>query len=247
MLYSVKQVAAHTGISVRTLHHYHQIGLLQPHTIHDNGYRFYDESNMETLYLILFYREIGYSLQTIAQLISGDEESVLAQFKKQKELLTLKKAQLDTMLFTLEKLIKGDQLMKQKPFVNNEFEKHRAAYAEEAKARYGQSDAYKESVQKTSTYSKEEWETAQKDSARIFTLFATAQHEGLSPNDDAVHHIVQQWQQHITTFYYNCTDEILAGLGEMYVADERFTQNIDQYGVGVAVFMSEAIASFVKK
>ena len=114
-------------------------------------------------------------------------------------------------------------------------------YKKEARARYGNTDAYREHEQKTKNYTKEKWAEANDGLMAIFGEFAACKDSGMSADSTKVQSLVAKLQAHITANYYTCTDEILAGLGKMYVADERFKKNIDKYGEGTAEFVAEVI------
>ena len=120
-------------------------------------------------------------------------------------------------------------------------------YETEARERWGNTDAYREHEQKTKNYTKEKWAEANDGMMAIFAEFAACKARGATADSTEVQALVAKLQAHITANYYTCTDEILAGLGEMYVADERFKKNIDKYGEGTSEFASEAIATFCQK
>ena len=117
----------------------------------------------------------------------------------------------------------------------------------EARERWGDTDAYREYEQKTKNYTKSKWAEANDGLMAIFAEFVACKDSGVSADSDEAQALVAQFQAHITANYYTCTDEILAGLGKMYVADERFKKNIDKYGERTAEFASEAIAVFCQE
>ena len=119
-------------------------------------------------------------------------------------------------------------------------------YKTEVCERWRSTDAYREHEQKTKNYTKEKWAEANDGFMAIFAEFATCKDSGASADSTEAQTLVVKLQTHITTNYYTCTDEILAGLGEMYVADERFKKNIDKYGDGTAEFAADAISQFIK-
>ena len=119
-------------------------------------------------------------------------------------------------------------------------------YESDARARWGNTDAYREHDQKTKNYTKEKWTEANEGLMTIFAEFATCKASGASADSAFAQTLVAKLQAHITENYYTCTDEILAGLGKMYVADERFKKNIDKYGEGTAEFAADAIAAYTK-
>ena len=120
-------------------------------------------------------------------------------------------------------------------------------YEIEARSRWGNTDAYREHEQKTKNYTKEKWAEANDGLMTIFAEFTVCKQSGISPNSVEAQALVAKLQAHITANYYTCTDEILAGLGKMYIADERFKKNIDKYGKGTAEFASKGIKIYVEK
>ena len=121
------------------------------------------------------------------------------------------------------------------------------SYETEARERYGATAAYREHEQKTKNYTKEKWAEANDGLMAIFAEFAACRASGASADSAEAQALVAKLQAHITANYYTCTDEILAGLGKMYVADERFKKNIDKYGEGTAEYASEAIEVFCQE
>ena len=121
------------------------------------------------------------------------------------------------------------------------------SYETEARERYGDTAAYREHEQKTKNYTKEKWADANDSLMAIFAEFSACKNRGVSADSVEVQALVAKLQAHITANYYTCTDEILAGLGKMYVADERFKKNIDKSGEGTAEFAAEGIEFYVKK
>ena len=120
-------------------------------------------------------------------------------------------------------------------------------YSSEARSRWNNTDAYREHEQKTKNYPKEKWAEANEGLMAIFAELATCKQSGTAADSNEAQALVAKLQAHITANYYTCTDEILAGLGKMYVADERFKKNIDKYGEGTAEFAAEAIAVYCRK
>ncbi len=119
-------------------------------------------------------------------------------------------------------------------------------YSKEDCKRWGDTDAYREHTEKTKNYTKEKWAAANDGLMAIFAEFAACKDSGKRSDSAEIQALVAKLQAHITANYYTCTDEILAGLGKMYVADERFNKNIDKYGEGTAEFVSEAIAAYYR-
>ena len=231
----IKEFAQQIGVSVRTLHYYDEIGLLKPSEVDaQNGYRFYDERSLERMQEILFYRELDFSLKTIAQILSSPDYDKQQALTRQRKLLLAKKERLERLINALDGLEKGEGFMK-----NNEYEKLKNEYAEEVRQRWGSTDAYKESQQRNTDFNK-----AAVLLDEVFEEFAELNRSGISPDNEAAKIQVEKLQRCITENFYTCTNEILARLGQMYVADIRFKNNIDKHGEGTAEYVSQCIKSF---
>ena len=229
----IKEFAEQIGVSVRTLHYYDEIGLLKPSEVDaQNGYRFYDEKALECMQEILFYRELDFSLKTIAQILSSPDYDKQQALTRQRKLLLAKKERLERLIDALDSMEKGEGFMK----TNNDYEAMKNQYAEEVKQRWGNTAAYKESESRNTVFSKS---AALLDA--VFEDFADLNRSGISPDDEPAKIQVEKLQQCITDNFYTCTNDILAGLGKMYVADERFKNNIDKHGEGTAEYVSQCI------
>ena len=232
----IKEFAQQIGVSVRTLHYYDEIGLLKPSEVDaQNGYRFYDERSLERMQEILFYRELDFSLKTIAQILSSPDYDKQQALTRQLKVLLAKKERLERLIDALDSMEKGEGFMKP----NNEYEDLKNKYAEEVRQRWGSTDAYKESQQRNTDFSQ-----AASLLDAVFEEFAELDRSGISPDDEAAKVQVEKLQRCITDNFYTCTNEILAGLGQMYAADVRFKTNIDKHGVGTAEFVSQCINSY---
>ena len=242
MKMQINEFAKLTGVSVRTLHYYDEIGLLMPAYVDaSTGYRFYDENSLLCMQEILFYRELDFSLKDIREILSSPNYDKNKALKEQKHLLTIKKERLERLIFAIDGAVKGENIMS--AFDNSEFEK----YKSEAKEKWGQTPAYKEHEEKTKQYSKEKWNTLAGEMNDIFAEFAACMKGGEKPDSAKAQNLVKMLQDHITQNYYLCTDEILAGLGQMYTQDERFKNNIDKNADGTAVFVCGAIEFYCYK
>ena len=239
----IKEFADYTGVSVRTLHYYDEIDLLKPAIVDkDNGYRYYDRKNAERMFEIIFLREMDFSLKSIKDILSSPNYNKNEAFRKQKELLLLKKSRLDRLISALEKAEKGEFDMKS--LNNNEYKNAKDSYKKEAKAKWGNTAAYKESQEKTAGYTESKWNNVTDGLMAVFEDFAKAKNIGAAAYSDEAKAIAEKLQAYITENFYTCTKEILSGLGEMYVCDERFRENIDKYGDGTAEYARDAIKSY---
>ena len=132
-------------------------------------------------------------------------------------------------------------------FDNSDYETARNKYEAEAKRRWGETDAYKEHAEKTANYTKDQWQNVNDGLMTVLAKFAECMKDGYTSDSNEAQALVKELQNYITENYYTCTNEILAGLGQMYVADERFKNNIDKHTPGTAAFASAAIATYCKK
>ena len=242
MKMQIKEFAQFTGVSVRTLHYYDEIGLLPPAFVdRSTGYRFYDENSVLRMQEILFYRELDFSLKSIKEMLSSPNYDKTEALKEQKYLLTLKKERLERLISAIDSAVTGGNIMN--AFDNSEFEKHKT----EAKEKWGQTSAYQEYERKTKGYSKDKWNGLADGMDRIMAEFAQCMKKGEAADSARAQALVKTLQTHITENYYLCTNEILAGLGQMYVGDARFKHNIDKHADGTAMFISEAIKVYCRR
>lgn len=246
MYYRVKEVADMAGVSVRTLHHYDHIDLLKPESLSESGYRLYGSQDLARLQQILFYRELGFSLMQIKTVIDSPDFDRVSALKAHRESLIKKRARLDRLVETVEKTIKsveeGTHMSAKEMFEGfdmAQIEAHQKKYAKEAEERWGGSEAYKRSQESVSKYTESDWARIVERQKEIFDRFISLMDR--DPADPEVQSAVEEWRQHLTSNFYDCTPEILRGLGEMYVSDSRFTESIDTAKPGLADFMSKAI------
>ena len=241
----IKEFADFTGVSVRTLHYYDEIGLLKPAFVDEqNGYRFYDENSLNRMQEILFYRELDFELKSILQILSSPNYDKKTALKEQRKLLVIKKERLERIINALDDAEKGKVIMN--VFDNNDYETARKQYETEAKQRWGNTDAYKEHTEKTADYTKNKWQEVNEGLDAVLSKFADCKLNGCAEDSVEAQALVEELQNYITENYYTCTNDILAGLGEMYVADERFKTNIDKHALGTAEFISKAIKIYCK-
>lgn len=246
MYYMVKEVSDMVGISVRMLHYYDSIGLLKPESISPAGYRLYDQNSLEKLQQILFFKELDFSLCEIKDILSSPGFDRKHTLKSHRELLITKRNRLDKIINTLENTIKtiegGLEMDNKKMFEGfdiSEIEEHKKKYEAEVKERWGNTDAFKESQKRSSKYNKNDWAKIAEGGNEIFKKLASLMSK--DPGDLEVQEAIGAWRSHISKYFYECTPEILKGLGDMYVNDPRFTENIDKYGKGLSAFLRDAI------
>lgn len=232
---TVKEVSRLTGVSVRTLHHYDAIGLLKPTKITDAGYRLYDDTAVCRLQNILLFRELQFPLKEIKEILDTPDFDADMALVQQIRLLELQYEHIGELLsFAREMKEKGVHKMEFDVFDKSGIER----YKEEVKERWGQSEAYREFVQR-----QQKGETFEKTETQMMSLFTEiGMLREQPPADRKVQDKIRELQSFITDHYYNCSNEILKNLGVMYTEDERFRQNIDKAGgSGTAAFVRQAI------
>ncbi|MCC5425285.1 MerR family transcriptional regulator [Clostridium botulinum] len=246
MHYKIKEVADMAGISVRMLHHYDKIGLLDPESVSAAGYRLYSDENLDRLQQILFFKELNFPLQEIKIILDSPNFNKKEALETHRQLLLEKKLRLEKIIQSVDKTInsmEGEFKMDKKEILNvfsmTEIEEHQRKYSEEVKEKYGNTSAYKESNEKTSKYTKEDWSNIMKDWDIIYKKLANLMDK--NPDDKEVQEYIHQSREHISKNFYDCAPEIFRGLGEIYVNDERFTANIDKYKTGLSKFLRDAI------
>lgn len=234
---TVHEVSKLTGVSIRALHYYDEIGLLPPAVTTEAGYRLYDDANLERLQQILLFRELEFPLKEIRKIIDNPSFDRKAALEQQIALLTLKKERMERLIsFARQIQLNGGTTMSFDAFDTKQID----AYAEEAKKKWGHTAAYREFTEKTADYTAEKQTSLGADLMDIFAQFGTML--GMEPADSRVQAQVKQLQDFITANYYTCTRQILAGLGQMYAAGGEMTGNIDAAGgAGTGAFVAKAI------
>lgn len=240
--WTVRQTASLSGVSVRTLHYYDEIGLLSPARVTDAGYRLYGRRELARLQQILLYRELDFPLAEIKLLLDSGEAGKKTALEKQKAMLSLKRDRLDRLIQLTDRLLKGENDMSFTDFDSTQLELQKEEHVREAKERWGETAAYGEFQKRSASYGKAEWESIQQEMDGLFRKFAACMRE--KPDSPAARALVKEWQEFISARFYPCTKEILAGLGKLYTADERFQKNIDRTAPGLAGFISAAIAAY---
>ena len=239
---TVQQVSKLTGVSVRTLHHYDQIGLLKPTKITEAGYRLYDDEALRKLQTILFFRELEFPLKQIGEFLNDPAFDAQKVLSDQIRLLELRMEQLEKLISHARQIQKTGVI----PMDFSAFDRSKQdAYAAEAKKRWGKTDAYKEFEEKTAGQTQEQQNAAGDGLMAVFARMGTIR--TADPAAPEAQALVKELQDYITAHYYTCTKQILRGLGMMYIAGDEMTENIDKAGgEGTALFAHEAIEVYCK-
>ena len=236
---TVKQASNLTGVSVRTLHHYDEIGLLKPTKVTEAGYRLYDDAALRRLHTILLLRQLQFSLKDIKEILDDPNFDPMVALQQQVELLELQKKHLEDLITHAREIQKTGVI----PMDFSSFDTTKIdRYAREAKEKWGKTKAYQEFEAKTA--GKDMAATSDK-LMDIFREFGEIRH--LSPGDAQAQALVKKLQNFITSNYYTCTKQILFGLGQMYAAPGEMNENIDKTGgEGTGAFARDAITIYCK-
>ena len=236
---TVHEVSQISGVSVRTLHHYDAIGLLRPTAVTEAGYRLYDDTALARLQSILLFRELAFPLKEIKRIMDDPQFDQATALEQQIRLLELQQERLGRLIGLARETMKtGVTHMDFTAFDNSKLEQ----YAAEVKERWGNTAAYQESAQRPAADQKDAAAGLMAQFARMGRL-RTGDPAGQEAQD-----AVRELQQFITKHFYTCTPEILAGLGQMYTADDRFRTSIDAAGgEGTADFAGKAITVYCAK
>ena len=246
MSWTVSEVARLSGVTVRTLHHYDELGLLRPRGRTETGYRLYEQADLERLQRILAYRDLGIGLDKIAAILDDPNTDPIEHLRSQRELLLDRRAELDRMITALEKTMEarklGIQLEPEELF--EVFGQHDPTqYADEVAERWGDTDAYHESTRRASGYSKTDWQRmrieAEDHGRRLVEVFQA----GHAPDSGTAMDLAEEHRQHVTQWFYDCSPAMHQTLGEMYIADPRFTKTYEDMAPGLAEWVKDAWAA----
>jgi DNA-binding transcriptional MerR regulator len=247
MALTVGELSRLTGLTVRALHHYDEIGLVRPSQRTAAGYRLYDEADALRLQQVLVLRELGVPLDQIGAAIDAAADRA-ALLREHRAALVEKRGRLDRMLSAVDAALavleKGNTQMQSEDFKAMFDGFDPAVYEAEVQERWGGTEAYRESARRTQKYGKPEWEAIRAESEAIYARLGTLMQQGAAVTDPAVQAAVEDHRRHIERWFYPCSSQMHKGLGEMYVADPRFTTTLDgKAGPGFARFFRDAIAA----
>jgi len=239
MTYTVKQLADIAGVTTRTLHYYDEIGLLNPVSIEDNGYRRYDHGSLLRLQQILFYRELEVPLKEIQTILANPEFSQLEALEEHRSALQKQVNRINTLIETIDQTIatlKGEWIMSNKDYFEGFDE---TQYEEEAKERWGNTPQYAESQRKWKNFTKAQKEAIKQKGGEITArMVGTAQS---STSDEDIQQAVADYYTYLTESFYSCDVDFLRNLADMWVADPRFAVNYDRIREGGAEFVRQAV------
>ncbi|HET7683287.1 MAG TPA: MerR family transcriptional regulator [Marmoricola sp.] len=243
---TVGQVAERLGITVRTLHHYDDIGLVRPSARSRAGYRLYTEADVTRLQHVVVYRRLGFSLEQVADLLDGgpDLGGVAEHLRRQRAVVTTRLDEMRDLVTAIDRALEAEMNgVNLTPEEQRELfgEGFSDEYATEAAERWGDTDAWRQSRERTKTYTKEDWLAIKAESQRIEAAFVAALDAGRPATSDAAMAAAEQARRQIDERFYECTPEFHRNLGDLYVSDPRFTRRYDDVRPGLAQYVRDAI------
>lgn len=244
MAWTVGEVAKLARVSVRTLHHYDTIGLLDPSDRSESGYRLYDMRDLERLQQVLFFRELGFGLDEIRAVMLDPGFDRAEALRAQRSLLADKARRTEAMLAKIDEALdamdEGVTMDENDMFeVFGDFDPKQ--YEDEVKERWGETDAYKESMRRTKRFTKDDWKRVTAEQAAAMEALAEAYRAGAAPSDASAQEAAERHRSAIENFY-PCSREMHAGLGRMYVADPRFAANYEKLAEGLTQWVCDTLA-----
>ena len=246
---TVGAVAALTGVSVRALHHYDHIGLVVPSVRTPSGYRGYTDADIERLHMVLVYRSVGLPLDEIRVLLDDEDTDVVARLQRQHALLSEQADRLNDTIKAVEELMnahrRGIQLSAEEQVEIFGATALREEYAVEAEQRWGDTDAWEQSQQRSAGFTKEDWIEIKADGDALLAELAEAKRAGVAPGTARADDLAARHRASIERFY-DCDDEMARCLVQMYLADDRFTSYYDDVEPGLAQFLHDIVVESLK-
>jgi DNA-binding transcriptional MerR regulator len=242
MSWTVGELARLAGVTVRTLHHYDRIGLVRPGDRTSVGYRSYDERDLDRLQQVLVYRELGFALDEVATLLDDPDADPAAHLRRQHRLLRDRLEQTQAMVAAVEKEMEARQMgISLTPEERFEVFGDNWVDEQEAYERWKDTEAWEQSSRRTAAYDKEAWLRIKAESVDVERRFAAALGSGVPADSATAMDLAEEHRQHITRNFYDCPPPMHAGLGRMYLEDERFTAHYEQIAPGLAQYVSTAV------
>lgn len=242
---TVGQVAERFGVTVRTLHHYDAIGLLSPSARSHAGYRLYTEEDVTRLQHVVVYRRLDFSLEEIAQLLDDDTQpALLEHLRRQRDTVMSRLEELAELVTAIDRALEremtGVNLTKeeQRELFGDGFSDE---YAAEAQDRWGDTEAWRESQQRTSRYTKADWEEIKAESEEVNAAFVAALEAGEPATSEAAMDAAERARLHIHERFYSLSADFHRNLGDLYVSDPRFTKTYEDIRPGLAQYVRDAI------
>jgi MerR family transcriptional regulator, thiopeptide resistance regulator len=246
LTWTVGDVAKLTGVSVRMLHHYDEIGLLQPRRA-ASGYRRYDAADLERLRRILYYRELDFGLDEIRELLDRPGRESDDHVRRQHKLLHERIGRAEQLLAALQKEMEarrmGMSLTPEEQFEVFGTDRVGGEWADEAEQRWGDTEAFRESARRTARYSKDDWIALKAEADEGLRAFAAAMSDGAPVDGTRAMDLAETHRQYLTRWFYDCSHELHRGLAQLYLADERFSATFDSVAPGLAAYVAASITA----
>ena len=243
---TVKDVSELTGVSVRTLHYYDEIGLLKADRSRA-GYRLYTDADLVRLQQVLIGRSLGLALEDIRRTLDDPNFDAPAALRRQRDQLLVRVSETHRMIASIDATLKHlntkDETMSKKDMFDG-FEPEK--YEAEAKERWGNTDAYKESARRTKKYGEKDWAAIKAETNEIFADAAAAMKKGVKSDSAEARALAERHRQHTERWFYPCSTAMHVNLADMWEADERFKANIDKFGEGLTAWLAAAVRAAVK-
>lgn len=258
-LWRVGQVADMAHVTVRTLHHWDDIGLLAPSDRSDAGYRLYSRDDLDRLYRILLYRELGLPLDAIADLLDDPETDRRSALREQRELLVRKRRRTDALIRAVDRML--NTIDRGSTMSDNELHEgfeafadapddvraHQAKYGGEARERWGDTDSYGESMRRARKYGKDDWERIRAEADAVEARMAELLEAGADPEGEEAVREAEALRRHIDQSFYPCSHAMHAALADMYESDPRFAAHYEDRARGLAAFVANAIRANARR
>jgi DNA-binding transcriptional MerR regulator len=241
---TVGQVAEHFAVTVRTLHHYDEIGLLCPSRRSAAGYRLYSDADITRLRHVVVYRRLGFSLEEIAVVLDDPDADVSAHLRRQRDAVMSRLDELSGLVVAIDRALEaemsGIQLTReeQKELFGDGFKEE---YQAEARERWGDTEEWRQSQERAAQYTKADWQAVKSETDAVNDAFAAAKRSGAAPDSEAALAAAQAHGRHIHDRFYELSPEMHLCLAQMYVADERFTKYYDDLEPELAQYVHDAI------
>jgi MerR family transcriptional regulator, thiopeptide resistance regulator len=244
--WSVGEVARSAGVTVRALHHYDRIGLLSPSLRSEAGYRGYDQADLGRLQRILAYRELGFSLPDIARLLDDPDSDPVARLRQQHDLVLARMERLAQIAAVLERTLEAHAMgikLTAEEMLEVFGEHDPTQYADEVQERWGDTDAYAESQRRSSTYTKDDWIRIKAEQEAAGARFVQVMTAGLPADSPEAMDVAEENRLLIDRYFYDLSPQMHVGLGQMYLADPRFTRTYEDQAPGLAQYVHDAIVA----
>ncbi len=242
--YSVGQVHHLLGVSVRTLHHYDEIGLLQPSGRSAAGYRLYDDSDLSRLQQIVLYRRLQFPLEQIRALLDAEPDDVESHLRRQRSALSDRLDELHMLIGAVDRAL--ENAMNDRPMTTAEMKElfgdsFDEEYQAEAEQRWGDTDAWEQSVSRSRGYTKADWEAIKADQDAVDAALVAALDAGAPTDGEQAMDAAERHRLHIHERFYEVSYDMHRGLADLYLADPRFTAHYDDRREGLAQYVHDAI------